>query len=186
VSTDALTVYTVGHSNRSLDDFLTLLQAHQVERLVDVRKLPGSRRYPHFNSDALQASLAKVGIDYLHMPGLGGRRKAQPDSPNGGWRNASFQAYADYMLTPEFEEELQALVALARKSRTVIMCSEALPWQCHRSLIADALVVRDIVVENLMTPTKRDCHALRDFAKVEDGRLWYPPVKEEEAQRRLF
>jgi uncharacterized protein (DUF488 family) len=141
-------ILTIGHSNRPLADFLALLRAHEVTLLVDVRKLPGSRAYPHFNQEALAQSLVAQGIEYVHRPGLGGRRKGTVDSPNGAWRNASFRAYADYMSTPEFAAELEPLIAQRKEKRMALMCSEALPWQCHRSLIADALVVRGVSVEH--------------------------------------
>ena len=178
------TILTVGHSNRTLDDFLELLRAHQVELIVDVRKLPGSRRYPHFNAEALQESLAAAGIGYLHLPGLGGRRKGAADSPNGAWQNPSFRAYADYMQTAEFTEQLEDLIARAQQARAALMCSEAVPWRCHRNLIADALVVRGVPVEHIMTPTKRDRHALRDWAQVEGTTITYPPPLD--PQGKLF
>lgn len=172
-------VLTVGHSNRSLADFEELLTAHGVTLLVDVRKLPGSRRYPHFNQDVLAAALRDVGIDYFHEPRLGGRRPAMKNSPNTGWKNRSFQGYADYMQTPEFAEALEELLERIGDRRAALMCAEAVPWQCHRSLIADALLVRSIEVADIMTPTKAVPHKLRDFAHVEGTRLTYPPPAEE-------
>jgi uncharacterized protein (DUF488 family) len=172
-------IYTIGHSNHPLDDFLTLLAAHGITVLADVRKLPGSRRYPHFNAEELSPALAEAGIRYVHFPGLGGLRKPAADSPNGAWKNKSFQAYADYMLTDDFERELAALLELARGECVAIMCAEALPWQCHRSLIADALVVRGIPVSHIMTTKKLDEHKLRDWAHVEGTRITYPPAQQE-------
>jgi uncharacterized protein (DUF488 family) len=174
-----LRIYTIGHSNRALEDFIALLTAHEITVLADVRKLPGSRRYPHFNAESLQEKLPEAGIRYIHFPQLGGLRKPAPDSPNGAWRNASFQAYADYMLTESFSHELDALIELAKTDRVAIMCAEALPWQCHRSLIADALVVRGIAVSHIMSATKLDEHALRDWAHVEGTRITYPPAQQE-------
>jgi uncharacterized protein (DUF488 family) len=170
-------VLTVGHSNRPIDEFLALLEAHGVTLVADVRKLPGSRANPQFNADALAESLRSRGIGYVHLPGLGGLRRPRPDSPNGGWQNASFRAFADYMQTAEFEAALGQLLELARGERPAIMCSEAVPWRCHRGLIADALVVRDVTVAHLMTPTRADPHRLRDWAKVVGTRITYPPTQ---------
>jgi uncharacterized protein (DUF488 family) len=167
-------VFTVGHSNRPLVDFLRLLQAHRVSLLADVRKMPGSRRHPQFNGDALAESLRELDIDYAHFPGLGGLRRARPDSPNTGWENASFRAYADYMLTPEFEQSLSELLKRARGERAAVMCAEAVPWRCHRSLIADALVVRGVAVEHIFSPTRTQAHVLRVWAHVEGTRITYP------------
>ena len=179
----AAVVLTVGHSNRTLADFLLLLEAHAVELIADVRKLPGSRAYPHFNAEELAASLKSVGIEYQHLPGLGGRRKGRADSPNGAWKNASFRAYADYMQTAEFAQALSPVQQLIAEKRVALMCSEAVPWRCHRSLIADALVVRGHPVEHIMTPTKRDVHVLRDWARVSGEIITYPP---ETTQGTLF
>jgi uncharacterized protein (DUF488 family) len=137
-------VLTVGHSNRPLEEFVRLLQAHGVTLVVDVRRMPGSRRNPQFGRDTLPPALQQAGIGYAHMPGLGGRRRRRPDSPNTGWANASFQGYADYMLTPEFETGLQELLEQVRGQRAALMCAEAVPWRCHRSLIADVLVARSV------------------------------------------
>jgi len=169
------TLLTVGHSNRSIETFLELLLSHRVAQVVDVRKLPGSRANPQFNDDALQAALAPHGIRYLWMPSLGGLRRGMPDSPNGGWRNKSFQAFADYMQTPEFAAAIDELLAEASERRTAIMCSEAVPWRCHRSLIADAALVRGMNVEHIMTPDRADRHKLHSFARVEGEQITYPP-----------
>src|SRR5258707_9207086 len=132
-------ILTIGHSNKPFDEFLGLLLAHRVTLVVDVRTMPGSRHNPQFNRESLSRTLPEAGISYLHLPGLGGRRRKQKDSPNSGWKNASFQGYADYMLTPEFEQSLEELIRRARGERAVLMCAEAVPWRCHRSRIADAL-----------------------------------------------
>jgi uncharacterized protein (DUF488 family) len=170
------TVLTIGHSTRSIEEFIHLLQAHDVECLVDVRTIPRSRRYPHFNKETLPASLEKAGIGYEHMAALGGLRHAAADSINTGWRNASFRGYADYMQTPPFVEAVENLLRLAKRHRLALMCAEAVPWRCHRSLIADALVVRGIVVEDIMSLSRRQPHRLTPFAKVEGLRITYPAV----------
>ena len=167
-------VLTIGHSNRSLEDFLQLLRTHRVTLIVDVRKMPGSRKNPQFNHDALAQSLHGAGIDYVHIPGLGGLRRRTPDSPNTGWRNASFQAYADYMLTDEFKKSLEELLQRAQDERAALLCAEAVPWRCHRSLIADALVVRGIPVEDIFTAARTQSHVLHSFAHVDGTRITYP------------
>jgi uncharacterized protein (DUF488 family) len=172
-------VLTIGHSNRSIQEFLDILQAHQVQLVIDVRKLPGSRSNPQFNQDTLPQVLEKYGIGYVHMPTLGGLRLRRLDSPNAGWKNASFQGYADYMLTPEFEEALQELLEQARDNRAALMCAEAVPWRCHRSLIADALVVRGIAVEHLFSVSRSQPHVLRTWAHVEGTRITYPSQAKE-------
>jgi uncharacterized protein (DUF488 family) len=167
-------MWTVGHSTRSLDELIALLRAHGIERLVDVRKIPRSRRHPQFNVDTLGGSLAPAGIGYLHLPGLGGLRRGRADSINTAWRNPSFRAYADYMQTPEFAAHLDALVRHAAGARAAIMCAEAVWWRCHRSLIADALVARGLAVEHIVDGARTEPHALRAWARVEDGRVSYP------------
>ena len=180
-------VLTIGHSNRSAEDFLNLLEAHQVKRLADVRKMPRSRANPQFNFDALANTLGEHDIEYTAMPDLGGLRRPQPDSPNTGWKNKSFQAFADFMLTPAFEANVEELIALAASRRTAIMCAEAVPWRCHRSLIADALVVRGIEVAHIMTATRLQPHVLHSWARVEGTRITYPPEAETpDPQSRLF
>src|SRR6516165_6408944 len=144
-------VLTVGHSNRPLDEFLLLLREHQVTLVADVRKMPHSRGNPQFNHDTLPEALGEADIGYVHLPQLGGLRRRRPDSPNTGWQNASFQGYADYMLTPAFEEGLQELLNRAPGQRVALMCAEAVPWRCHRSLIADALTVRGVTVEHILS-----------------------------------
>ena len=181
VSNPAPHVLTVGHSARSLEDFLALLRAHEVDRLIDVRKLPGSNAHPHFNQDVLSAALNEAGIDYVHLPALGGRRRPRSDSPNGGWHNRSFQGYADYMQTDTFEAGLQQVLDAARHQRVALMCAEAVPWRCHRSLIADALTARGIPVEHILSVTRRQPHTLRAFARVHGQRVTYPPETDADA-----
>jgi len=168
-------VLTVGHSTRSLEAFITLLKAHSVTSLLDVRTVPRSRHNPQFNRDTLPDPLLAAGISYTHVAGLGGFRHADPTSPNKGWRNASFRGYADYMQTPEFAKNLASLIELASKQRIVLMCAEAVPWRCHRSLIADALVVHGIRAEEIINETRRQVHTLTPFAKVTGTTITYPP-----------
>lgn len=168
-------ILTIAHSNRPIEEFLELLTIHSIELLADVRKMPGSRANPQFGGVVLENSLREAGIDYVHLSGLGGLRRGSENSPNGGWRNASFRAFADYMLTPEFESSLADLAARAAVKKTAIMCAEAVRWRCHRSLIADALVVRGVRVEHLLSKTRTDQHSLRDWAKADGTRLTYPP-----------
>ncbi|HET6726312.1 MAG TPA: DUF488 domain-containing protein [Gammaproteobacteria bacterium] len=167
-------VLTIGHSTRSFDELLALLQMHEVRQLVDVRTVPRSRRNPQFNRETLGESLGPPGIRYVHEEALGGLRKTYPDSINTGWRNDSFRGYADYMQTQEFAEGMARLVELARRHRTAIMCAEAVPWRCHRSLIADALVVRGCEVEHILSGDRRMPHTLTDFAVVDGERIIYP------------
>ena len=166
---------TVGHSTRPIGEFIELLKAHGVARVVDVRTVPKSRRNPQFGQDALPGALAAAGIGYTHLPALGGLRRARPDSLNTGWRNDSFRGFADYMQTPEFAESLQRLLETARERQTAIMCAEAVPWRCHRSLVADALSVRDVRVEHILSPSRRQTHEVTPWARVADGgRIIYP------------
>lgn len=167
-------VFTIGHSTHPLDEFVDLLRAYDVTCVVDVRTVPRSLHNPQFNKTALPKSLKKASLRYVHMPGLGGLRHAKPDSVNMGWRNTSFRGYADYMQTAEFEESLNELIELANKERVALMCAEAVPWRCHRSLIADALLVRGIRTEDIMTLTRSQVHNLTPFAKVHGTRLTYP------------
>ncbi len=173
-TTAPLTVMTIGHSTRPIDDFVRLLKSHGVERLVDVRTVPRSRHNPQFNSDQLSPSLHSAGIHYSYMPGLGGFRHARSDSINKGWRNASFRGYADYMQTAEFREHLDALTGLAEQEKIVVMCAEAVPWRCHRSLIADALLVRGIEVREITGATATRAHSLTPFAQVSGTKIIYP------------
>lgn len=168
-------VLTIGHSTHTLDVFIKLLHAHNVNHVVDVRTIPRSRRNPQFNRETLPNGLKAVGIAYTHIPGLGGLRRPRPDSPNAGWRNASFRGFADYMQTPEFRKNLQTLIELARHERIALMCAEALPWRCHRSLIADALLVREIPVEHIMNEKRRHAHKLTPWAVIHGTIITYPP-----------
>ena len=168
-------VLTIGHSTRSLKELLELLEAHGVEQLADVRTIPRSRHNPQFNRESLARKLRRAGIGYTHMPALGGLRHARPDSPNQGWRNASFRGFADYMQTPEFEAGMVALIDAAVSARTAIMCAEAVPWRCHRSLIADALCARGIRVEHILSATRAEPHVVTSFAVVKGTRVTYPP-----------
>jgi uncharacterized protein (DUF488 family) len=167
-------VLTIGHSTRTLDEFIRLLQAHGVSRVVDVRTVPRSRHNPQFNKASLPRALQKAGVRYVHMPGLGGLRHAKRDSPNVGWRNVSFRGFADYMQTPEFEESLEELIQLATEERVALMCAEAVPWRCHRSLIADALLIHRIRTEDIMSVTRCQVHTLTPFAKVRGTTITYP------------
>jgi len=168
-------ILTVGHSTRTIDEFVGLMKAHGVETVADIRTVPRSRHNPHFDSAVLSNLLASEGLEYVHFQQLGGLRKTSSESINGGWRNASFRGYADYMQTPAFEEGLLQLIDLAGQRRVVIMCAEAVPWRCHRSLVGDALLVKGIAVEDIMTPTTRKPHKLTAFAKVIGTHISYPP-----------
>jgi uncharacterized protein (DUF488 family) len=172
---EPLVIHTVGHSNRPLDEFIDLLRSHGISLLIDVRKMPRSRANPQFNIDTLPEELTRVGIKFRHLPGLGGLRRSRPDSPNGGWRNRSFQAYADYMQTPEFADNLAILREAAGHDTVAIMCAEAVPWRCHRSLIADALVVQGARVEDIIGNSRTQKHRLTPWAHVEGTTLTYPP-----------
>jgi len=168
-------VLTVGHSTRPLAEFIALLRAHSVAHLMDVRTVPRSRHNPQFDRDTLPAALAAEGIGYEHVAGLGGFRRTHPGSLNTGWRNVSFRGYADYMQTPEFAKHLAHLIAQATRARTALMCAEAVPWRCHRSLIADALVVHGLHVEEIINGTRRQVHTLTPFVKVRGTAITYPP-----------
>lgn len=169
-----MTIYTVGHSTRPIEDFIALLAAHGVGQLIDIRTIPRSRTNPQFNRDTLPKTLERAGMAYGNMPALGGLRRARPDSPNTAWRNPSFRGYADYMQTSEFAEAVAQLIEIAQGKQTAIMCAEAVPWRCHRSLVADALTARGVPVEDILSPTRRSPHKLTPFAKVEGTRVWYP------------
>ena len=168
------TVLTVGHSTRSIETFIEMLHAYGVKRLVDVRTVPRSRHNPQFNRDALPATLLQAGIGYVHLEALGGLRHARKDSLNTGWHNASFRGFADYMQTPEFESGLKTLMQAAKREQVAIMCAEAVPWRCHRSLIGDALEARGIIVEDILSATRKQAHELTSFARVEGKRVTYP------------
>jgi uncharacterized protein (DUF488 family) len=167
-------VFTIGHSTRPIEDFIALLKAHEIQLLIDVRTVPRSRHNPQFNRDALPASLHAAHIKYQHMPELGGLRHARKDSTNLAWRNLSFRGYADYMETPEFEKALTHLIEQSQFHRTAIMCAEAVPWRCHRSLIADALLARGIEALEISSLTKAQPHKLTPFAKLEGTKIHYP------------
>lgn len=169
-----MTVFTIGHSTRPIAEFITLLSAHGIERLVDVRTIPQSRHNPQFGRDQLSASLEGAGIHYTHMPGLGGLRRPRKDSLNTGWRNASFRGYADYMQTPEFAESLDRCIDLANAERVALMCAESVPWRCHRSLIADALLARGIDAREIVSVKEARPHALTPWARVDGTTVTYP------------
>lgn len=170
-----LVVLTIGHSTHQLDEFAHMLQAQEVERVADIRAVPRSRRNPQYSRDTLPDGLRLCGIDYTYLLGLGGLRHPRQDSPNSGWCNLSFRGYADYMATPEFADALEMLIALAREERTVIMCAEAVPWRCHRRLVGDALLIRGIAVEDILSATRRTPHTLTPWAHVEGTSITYPP-----------
>ena len=165
---------TVGHSTRPIGEFISLLRAHNVACVADVRTIPRSRHNPQFNADSLPASLKATGIGYRHIADLGGLRHTTAASVNTGWRNASFRGFADYMQTPQIERALEALIKLANRRQIVLMCAEAVPWRCHRSLIADALVVRGISTQHITSATRRQPHTLTPFAKVRGRQITYP------------
>lgn len=170
-------ILTVGHSTRTWKVFLELLRAHDVKRIVDVRTIPRSRHNPQFDRKTLARKLGAAGIGYVHLGKLGGLRHARPDSRNTGWRNASFRGFADYMQTPEFEAGLARLMKLARQKRSALMCAEAVPWRCHRSLIADALTVRGFRVADIMNKERARVHSVTPFALVRSYHITYPPGK---------
>ena len=169
-------VLAIGHSTRPIGEFLELLESARVATLADVRTIPRSRANPQFDQAALARALARAGIAYVHVPQLGGLRRARRDSPNGAWRNASFRGYADHMLTPEFEEGLCHLRAVAKAGAVAIMCAEAVPWRCHRSLVADALLARGVLVEHVVGKGKTRPHRLTPFARIDGRRVTYPPT----------
>ncbi len=169
----AVTIWTIGHSNRSIEEFLGLLQAHSISAVADVRRFPGSRRYPHFGKESLAQSLRGARIDYEHFPELGGRRGVRAQSHNTAWRNSAFRGYADYMETREFENGMQRLLKLAREKPAAIMCAEVLWWQCHRGLISDWLKVRGHSVLHIMGPRKIEEHPFTSAASLVDGQLSY-------------
>jgi len=171
-----MSISTVGHSTHSIEDFIGILQAHGIRQLVDVRTMPRSRRVPQFNKENLPASLRAADIFYRHMPGLGGLRHPQRDSTNTGWRNTSFRGYADYMQTREFRANLEELIDVAGRVPTAIMCAEAVPWRCHRSLIADALVARGIQAIEILSAKQSRPHILTSFAHVNGIEVTYPPT----------
>ena len=167
-------LFSIGHSTRSLDAFVGLLRAHGVGKLADVRTAPGSRRHPRFARDALGAAMRDRGIAYGHFPALGGLRRPRADSSNTGWQNSGFRGFADYMETPAFAKALEDLLAFAGDERTSMMCAEALWWRCHRRLIADALTLRGIAVQHIVSEARATPHEITPFARIADGRLSYP------------
>ncbi|MCC6396336.1 MAG: DUF488 domain-containing protein [Bacteroidetes bacterium] len=169
-------VFTIGHSTRTSVEFIGILKAMGITLVADVRTIPRSRHNPQFNLETLPATLKAEGIGYTHLPGLGGLRHTKAGSPNLGWRNASFRGFADYMQTQEFVRHLDQLIDLARDERVAVMCAEVVPWRCHRSLIADALVVRGIAVKDIISETACKDHALTPWAKVHGEEITYPPT----------
>jgi uncharacterized protein (DUF488 family) len=173
-----ISLWTIGHSTLSIEDFATKLKSFEIQVLVDVRSFPGSRRYPHFNREALKDSLATAAIDYIHLPELGGRRKPRHDSLNMAWRNESFRGYADYMETDKFGEGIRRLLELARDRRTVIMCSEAVWWRCHRSMISDYLKAKGVDAIHILAAGKSQAHPYTSAARIVNGELSYRGVLE--------
>jgi uncharacterized protein (DUF488 family) len=172
------TLYTIGHSTRTLEELIGLLRENGVETLADVRLIPRSRKWPHFNDESLGRELPKAGIEYVPMRSLGGRRRPAKDSVNSGWHNESFRGYADYMQSAAFESALRQLIETAAAHPTAIMCAEAVPWRCHRSLISDAMLVRGWEVLDIMGPEKATPHKLTTFANVSGETITYPaPVE---------
>lgn len=180
-----ITIHTIGHSTRTLPEFITILRAYNVTLVVDVRRIPRSRHNPQFNKETLPDSLKSEGINYIHMPEIGGLRRPKPDSINTAWRNKSFRGYADYVQTKEFIENLLNLIALARESCVTVMCAEALPWRCHRSLLADTLVVRNVKVQHIISKDSCIDHKLSEWAHVEGTKITYPLFSKETPQRSL-
>ncbi len=178
-------MFTIGHSTRTLQEFLEMLKAYQVSFVLDVRSVPRSRHNPQFNKETLPAALKAEGISYVHMPEIGGLRRPSRDSVNTAWRNKSFRGYADFMQTKEFTEQLLHLMALARDKCVAVMCAEALPWRCHRSLIADTLVVRNVQVEHIISKNSVIKHELTEWARVEGTKITYPLFTKERPQKTL-
>ncbi len=174
-------VFTIGHSTRSIDEFFHLLKVHGVSRLVDIRTIPRSRHNPQFNRETLSVFLRNRRINYRHMKALGGFRHARIDSVNLGWHNASFRGFADYMQTLEFEEALKKLIDLAVQKRTTIMCAEAVPWRCHRSLISDALTARGIEVHDILSDADARLHTMTPMARIRGGKVIYPESQKKKA-----
>jgi uncharacterized protein (DUF488 family) len=170
------TIYTIGHSNRPIDEFIQLLRIFEIKLVVDIRTIPRSRHNPQYGQIALQASLESAGVGYTYLKNLGGLRHGNPNSVNMGWRNESFRAYADYMQTPAFNTAIAELIRLAEKVPTAIMCAEAVPWRCHRSLVGDALLVRGIRVVDIISAASAREHSLTAFAQVNGTHIVYPPT----------
>jgi uncharacterized protein (DUF488 family) len=175
----AMTIYTIGHSTRTFEQLVAILRSFDIRAVADVRLIPRSRRYPHFNDEYLNEHLPPLGVEYLPFKALGGRRRPRKDSPNTGWRNESFRGYADFMRTPAFERALGELMDAARERPVTTMCAEAVPWRCHRSLISDALLVRGWDVIDMMDERKASPHKLTKFARVSGTTITYPPEEPE-------
>lgn len=175
---DETNVFTIGHSTRDVDDFISILKEHKISILVDLRTIPQSRFNPQFGKEALEKSLQREKIEYLHFKGLGGLRKPKKDSINAGWRNQSFRGYADYMQTKEFEKNLDSLIELInqankKNANITLMCAEAVPWRCHRSLVSDALTIRGFNVKHILNAKSTRSHKITSFAKVNGMRITY-------------
>lgn len=177
-------IFTIGHSTRSAEDFIGLLRRNGVKRIYDIRTFPGSRRYPHFNSETLAELLGAEGMAYEHHPELGGRRRPGPDAPPTAWRNEGFRGYADYMRSDAFKEAIDRLIEAGRDVPTAIMCSETVPWRCHRTMVSDALIARGVDVQHILD-AKTAPHALTSFAMVRDGEVRYPPTELEQEELDL-
>jgi uncharacterized protein (DUF488 family) len=182
---EELTVLTIGHSTRTLEEFIELLETYRINLVIDVRTVPHSRYNPQFNKEAMPANLRHSNIKYIHIPDIGGLRRPKPDSVNLAWKNTGFRGYADYMQTKEFTDSLLKIVALAKENRLVLMCAEALPWRCHRNLISDALLVRHIGVDHIISKTSIIKHKLNESAHVEGTKITYPLYTKETPQRSL-
>lgn len=166
-------IWTIGHSTRSIDEFIALLNESHIKAVADVRRFPGSRRHPQFSQSQLASALADAGIEYFHLPELGGRREPRPDSPNIAWRNEAFRGYADYMMTADFRAGMKRLLEIAGRSRTAILCAEAVWWRCHRSLIADELKAEGHIAWNILGPGKVELHPFTSAARMFNGKLTY-------------
>ncbi len=175
-----LKLWTIGHSTRSIDEFTDALKSFEIQILGDVRSFPGSRRCPQFNKENLKASLAEAGIEYIHLPDLGGRRRAKPDSLNMAWQSKTFRGYADYMETADFQKGIALLLEVAREQRAAIMCAEAVWWRCHRSLISDYLKANEVEVTHIMAAGKSQTHPFTSAASIIGGKLSYRGVLETE------
>jgi uncharacterized protein (DUF488 family) len=185
VKASGLTILSIGHSTRTLHEFVEMLKTYHVTLVVDVRSVPRSRHNPQFNKETLPSALKLEGVNYIHLPNIGGLRRAKPDYVNMAWQNKSFRGYADYMQTKEFTEQLLNLLALARENCVAMMCAEALPWRCHRSLIADALLVRNVKVEHIISKESTITHTLTEWSHVEGTKITYPLFTKETQQRML-
>jgi uncharacterized protein (DUF488 family) len=173
MNTTPIEIWTIGHSTRSIEEFIALLNESNIKAVADVRRFPGSRRHPQFSQSQLATALADAGMEYFHLPELGGRRAPRRDSPNTAWRNEAFRGYADYMMTADFRAGMKRLLEIARRSRTAILCAEALWWRCHRSLIADELKVEGHTVWNILGPGKVQLHPFTSAARIFNGKLSY-------------